>query len=173
MDYTLQTPFPVGQSSLICANAHTIDSEGATISINSYLVSSAYSNSDSVQHWMSNFMHATGHICPFCGYSLKQVFRLIQPIPLLVIDLSSKNLYIDHSIEIGIMNSKKLYSLRGVFYYGMNHFTSRFISHEGTIWFHDGMTTNQKMEKEGMLDSKVDLLFCRDMHACGVIYEAL
>ena len=122
---------------------------------------------------MSNFTHETSHTCPFCGTAVKQVFRLMRPIPLLIIDLSNKSLHIDHRIEIDIINIKQLYSLRGIFYYGGNHFTSRFISHDEIVWFHDGMTTNRKMEKEGKLDSNVNLLLCREMHACAAIYEAL
>ena len=173
MDYTLQTPFTVGQSSLVCANAHAINTPGATITTGSCLVSSAFSNSHSIQHLMSNFGHETSHTCPFCGTAVKQVFRLMRRIPLLIIDLSNKSLHIDHRIEIDIINIKQSYSLRGILYYGGNHFTSRFISYDEIVWFHDGMTTNRKMEKEGKLDSNINLLLRQEMHACAAIYEAL
>ncbi|KAF8220307.1 hypothetical protein L208DRAFT_1334596, partial [Tricholoma matsutake] len=42
-----------------------------------------------------------------------------------------------------------MYRLRGVMYHLEDHFTSRFITESGSVWYHDGMSTGQKMENEG------------------------
>ena len=43
-------------------------------------------------------------------------------------------------------------SLRGVIYGGGFHFTAKFISTSGNVWFHDGMTTRESCVEEGSLD---------------------
>ena len=41
------------------------------------------------------------------------------------------------------------YSLRGIIYYENQHFTSRFVTGTGMIWFHDGMLTGSSLIYEG------------------------
>ena len=46
--------------------------------------------------------------------------------------------------------------LKGIIYYGENHFTSRIISKDGKIWFNDGITTRGKSIEEGHLSTITD-----------------
>jgi hypothetical protein len=41
------------------------------------------------------------------------------------------------------------YNLRGIIYYENQHFTSRFVTGTGMIWFHDGMLTGSSLIYEG------------------------
>ncbi|KAI0825908.1 hypothetical protein BC629DRAFT_1261880, partial [Irpex lacteus] len=41
------------------------------------------------------------------------------------------------------------YRLIGIIYYGGSHFTSRVITNEGSIWYHDGIETGKSCIHEG------------------------
>ena len=43
--------------------------------------------------------------------------------------------------------------LKGIVYYGKNHFTSRIISKDGKIWFNDRISTGGKSIEEGHLST--------------------
>ena len=172
MDYTLQTPEPILQSKLMCENEHIININNHENTRNSCLITTAFSNSLSIQHYISTLAHEENQICPTCNTHMKRVFSVLHAIPLILFDFTGQKINLDHTIEIDIQNSKQQYSLRGILYYGNNHFTSRFISHNTTVWFHDGISTGASMIRDGILNSDIDLLVCRNMHACGALYEA-
>ena len=61
------------------------------------------------------------------------------------------------------------YSLRGVIYYGQHHFTCRFISRRGVVWYHNGIATGSSLVNEGFLSS-VDLSICGTQMASVALY---
>ena len=65
--------------------------------------------------------------------------------------------------------------LRGIVYHGENHFTSRIISPEGNIWFHDGMTTGSTCENDGHLRTTTDRLLykCKEKQLVLAIYAQM
>ncbi|KAJ7929802.1 hypothetical protein B0H13DRAFT_1595936, partial [Mycena leptocephala] len=52
----------------------------------------------------------------------------------------------------------------GIIYGGQNHFTSRFIAKDGSMWFHDGITTGSNCIHEVNIQSLPDKLV---LHQCG------
>jgi hypothetical protein len=48
----------------------------------------------------------------------------------------------------------KSYNLRGVVYYGNNHYTSCIVSENKSVWYHDGIQTGKDMTFEGAVLSK-------------------
>ncbi|KAJ7015742.1 hypothetical protein C8F04DRAFT_985019 [Mycena alexandri] len=54
--------------------------------------------------------------------------------------------------------------LRGIIYAGQAHFTCRYIERDGTMWFHDGITTGRNCLEEVKLQSLPDKLI---LHRCG------
>ena len=75
MDYTLKTPQPILQSSLICKNEHAISNNHSITVNNNYLIPiSTFSHTYSVQHCMDNFEQETNHICLACNSHLKRAF---------------------------------------------------------------------------------------------------
>ncbi|KAJ7015909.1 hypothetical protein C8F04DRAFT_984446, partial [Mycena alexandri] len=46
--------------------------------------------------------------------------------------------------------------LRGIIYAGQAHFTCRYIERDGTMWFHDGITTGRNCLEEVKLQSLPD-----------------
>ena len=61
-----------------------------------------------------------------------------------------------HKIRIKVNNTTTLLYLKGIVYYGENHFTSRIISKDGKIWLNDGITTGGKSIEEGHLSTMTD-----------------
>ncbi|KAF9470612.1 hypothetical protein BDN70DRAFT_774311, partial [Pholiota conissans] len=51
--------------------------------------------------------------------------------------------------------------LCGIIYGGQHHFTSRFIDKSGTIWYHDGMETQNNLLQEMTLTMLSDTAFLR------------
>ena len=61
-----------------------------------------------------------------------------------------------HIIKLKVNNTTTLLYLKGIVYYGDNHFTSRIISKDGRIWFKDGITTRGQSIEEGHLSTMTD-----------------
>jgi hypothetical protein len=61
--------------------------------------------------------------------------------------------------------------LKGLVYYGDFHFTCRIIDESGSIWFHDGMTTEKISIKDGKFGSvsQPNLKECRNKQLCLVV----
>ena len=62
--------------------------------------------------------------------------------------------------------------MRGIVYHGENHFTSRIISPEGNIWFHDGISTGSTCEHDGHLRTTTDraLYKCKGRELVLAVY---
>ena len=174
MDYTLKTPQPILQSSLICKNEHAISNNHSITVNNNYLIPiSTFSHTYSVQHCMDNFEQETNHICLACNSHLKRAFEIIWPIPLIFLEFTNHTIHLHHIIQITIQNQQYQYTLRGIMYYNNNHFTSRFISTDNIIWFHDGLTTGHNMLIDGTTSNNINLTNCKGMQACCAMYEAI
>ena len=90
---------------------------------------------------------------------------------LLAFAVSASTTTVDHSLAVTVeeQTEPKEYSLRGVIYYGSNHFTSYIVTSTGHVWFHDGIATGRSTEYEGMLEDVV-LTVCRSKQPCTLIY---
>ncbi|KAJ6597609.1 hypothetical protein DFH09DRAFT_903839 [Mycena vulgaris] len=53
--------------------------------------------------------------------------------------------------------------LRGIIYGGQGHFTCRYISKNGDVWFNDSMMTGQSCVPQGHLSEFTNAM---DLHAC-------
>ncbi|KAF8802637.1 hypothetical protein BYT27DRAFT_7112064, partial [Phlegmacium glaucopus] len=58
---------------------------------------------------------------------------------------------------------------KGVVYHSQDHFTSRFITETGSIWYHDGLYTGQGMEYEGDVNT-IEFGTCRSCVATCAVY---
>ncbi|KAJ7759746.1 hypothetical protein DFH07DRAFT_689420, partial [Mycena maculata] len=63
--------------------------------------------------------------------------------------------------------------MRGIIYGGQSHFTCRFVSPNGSIWFNDGISTGSECIPDGNIhdtSSVWRLNRCGQKHAVAVIY---
>jgi len=51
-------------------------------------------------------------------------------------------------------NNDYQYILRGIIYFGVDHFTSHIITDQTLIWYHGGMETAADVEYEGTIGNK-------------------
>ena len=80
--------------------------------------------------------------------------RLMSLPPLLVFDFNNQpSINIDHHLAASVDGVNARYDLKGVIYFGNHHFTSRWVSTDGTVWFHDGMVTQPRMIRGSHIDS--------------------
>jgi hypothetical protein len=69
-----------------------------------------------------------------------------------------------------IAETSVTYLLRGVLYYGDNHFTCRIVSEDGMTWFHDGIATGKNVICEGHVNNLHTLASCLGKQASIAIY---
>ncbi|KDQ57393.1 hypothetical protein JAAARDRAFT_130548 [Jaapia argillacea MUCL 33604] len=64
--------------------------------------------------------------------------------------------------------------LRGIVYYGGFHYNVRILRRDGSVWFHDGLTTGINTMYEGQLDtfSEEGLKYKEERYATVLIYSA-
>ncbi len=98
------------------------------------------------------------------------VFQIYPPI--LAFDLADANVKISSSLNINVNESVKHTKLRGIIYYGHNHFISRIITGTNQIRFHDGITTGSQTIYEGLLNQNFDLSVCKEKLPSMAIYAA-
>jgi hypothetical protein len=77
---------------------------------------------------------------------------------------------LDPTFTIFINNTENSYKLCGIIYFGDAHFTACVIYNQNMIWFHDGITTGQKLIYEGLLHDNFPLNQCRSKEAIAAIY---
>ncbi|KAJ7015913.1 hypothetical protein C8F04DRAFT_949883 [Mycena alexandri] len=76
------------------------------------------------------------------------------------------------SLLFDVDGSNVVSRLRGIIYGGEAHFTARYISTHGTVWFHDGISTGSNCMEEGHIDSTdlLSLTRARGKSALTLIY---
>ena len=99
-------------------------------------------------------------------------FQFRQLWPLIVFDLAWKKTEIDPQFVLTVNGVSKQYKLRGIIYFGNNHFTSRIISYTGQTWFHDGITTGQSVIYEGEIQHLKAINTCQGKQASVAIYTS-
>ena len=102
---------------------------------------------------------------------LKYTFEKIPDF--LVFDFEGLNdLEISKSFLLSKDGIQYLFKLKGVIYFSQNHFTSRVITQNGQIWFHDGITLQHSMRYEGLLNMELcpNIFYSNDGNAVLAIY---
>jgi hypothetical protein len=118
-----------------------------------YIFNIEKSKASSTQKWLDNLEVPCRQKCNECYYKLThQIFYKEAP-EILVLEYPHTNIKSSHKIKIEIQDESKVLSLRGIIYHGNNHFCSRIISVDGTVWYNDGMTTGNNSIENGHLST--------------------
>ena len=82
---------------------------------------------------------------------------------ILAFGIESSDIKVSSKIKYVNGDQRTVLKLRGLIYFGDIHFTSRIISDDGTIWYHDVMVTGGTTVLDGRLDEMTPkaLLTCR------------
>lgn len=98
---------------------------------------------------------------PYLPFTTKKTLKPPISIPFDCFEFPAENTEINPNLIIPVNGEQREYILKGITYFGQNHFTSRIISDENVVWYHDGMTTGPTMEHQGPLHSIPDLTICK------------
>ena len=122
----------------------------------------------------SSFENSLSSMCHICNAHQIQKSTLICLPPLLAFDLSScHGIDIDHHLELTANNMSAAYSLQGIIYYGHHHFTCRFVSQHGMVWYHCSIQTGTSLTNKGPLQLLGDLLRKGALKVTAVLYPKL
>jgi hypothetical protein len=90
-------------------------------------------------------------------------------------DVSANIHVVNSELNLLVDNDNFRYMLRGIIYYGLNHFTARIITAAGQVWFHDGITTGSSLEYDGTILTMLpqNLMHCRSKAAAVAIYSVV
>ncbi|KAF9455682.1 hypothetical protein BDZ94DRAFT_1179487 [Collybia nuda] len=110
-----------------------------------------------ISSWFDKaFYYETRDKCPTCSDTRLWETSIVHSVPSLLyltID-DSRLLFNVESVEVTM-------SLHGIIYGGSEHFTSRWISSSGDVWYHDGIQTKRKMISEGKIENT-------ELNICGI-----
>ena len=151
----------------MCKNNHITQ---ARTPDNTCLISAGNTIYTSVSEWMSSMIEDTNKTCITCSEQLTLHHEFTFPLPFIALDFTGRIIQLDPTFTIFINNTEASYNLCGIIYFGDAHFTARVICNKNMIWFHDGITTGQKLEYEGLLHNDFQLNDCRNKEAIAAIY---
>ena len=169
MQYLLTTAGTTIESYLECSQHHNAEHALQAVS-NCYVVSAGTTSPVSISQWMADWKEPTQHQCTTCGRQMNMMFQFHQPWHLIAFDFAWQRTEIDPELLVHVNGDNVLYKLRGIIYFGENHFTSRIISEMGQTWFHDGITTGQSVIYEGDVQDVRALNMCQGKQASMAVY---
>ena len=147
IEHFFKTSDPVMISDLMCPNGHVVDRRRSPTSSCEVIVFAQPGTS--LQHCIDNFAHSTASKCLTCDTCLLRTTSFVQSPPVIIFDLGACVPSLSPVLWISCGETRVCYNLRGIIYYKDQHFTSRFVTGTGMIWFHDGMLTGSSLIYEG------------------------
>ncbi|KAJ7441885.1 hypothetical protein FB451DRAFT_1057983 [Mycena latifolia] len=106
--------------------------------------------------WLKQHLKHSLRRCPMCAIQGRRVRLVVssqlREVPdLLFIAVDTGNIFFSQRLQLECNGHLTSLHLRGIIYGGQAHFTARFISSVGRVWFHDGMTTGRSCIDEGLI----------------------
>ena len=99
-----------------------------------------YTSSRSTSHTFNTFEKRSVNECPQCQSALKSRFHYMHFPGILLFDHSAYTIKLSKYVKFTSAGDVRTrYHLRGLLFFGNFHFTSRIISAEGDVWYHDGV----------------------------------
>lgn len=152
-----------------CMNGHPVDPR-LDSNRNCQLIPPPEASDGPLQAYFDNFCVVSSASCSTCGSQLHRQFEFLSSPPILALDVSRCGLLLDHLLLVRIGDRQAAYKLRGVIYHGDNHFSARFITSGGHVWFHDGILTGRVMRFEGALADTLQLSHYEGKIAVSALY---
>ena len=109
--------------------------------------------------------------CTDCNGEMDRIMCFNVVPKMLVFSVQDESVIVSKKISFRDGDTRAVFSLKGVIYFGDFHFTAR-VCAEGSVWFHDGMTTGRGCTYEKKLAEFADseLSTCRGKCLTLVIY---
>jgi hypothetical protein len=166
----LRTESTIAFSQLICTQCQYKEPE-----MNDgleYVLYTDRNSTGSTSRWVQTLHHHQQQRCPECLAEMHQPIFYNEPPCLLVLEYGQADMRTSHRLKIKTDEDNVELHLRGIAYHGSFHFTSRFISEKGDIWYHDGRRTGSTCIYDGDLTNArdSDLRRCRKRDLVLAVY---
>ena len=138
-----------------------------------YVLHADNSTKNSTNTWVNGLSQITYRRCPDCNHSMKQVIFYNEIPNIVILEYPMKNIQTSHTLDLITEKGEiKILNLRGIVYHGGYHFTSRIVSSEKKIWYHDGINTGKVCLKDGLLGNTSEdrLRVCRGRDLVLAVY---
>jgi len=137
-----------------------------------YVVHADGITTNSTMEWVNSMCLKTRRACPQCRSTMNQIFFYKDVPSVLVLEYPFQNIVTSHRLEFRSDTRMNTLVLRGIVYHGDNHFTSRIVSLDNQVWYHDGMTTGRLCASDGLLNDLCDndLRMCREKNLVLAVY---
>ena len=166
-----RTVEPVASSQLVCSQCNH---EGMQLDdlLGYVLHASRSSNIHSTSNWLTVLNRRTQANCPECLSGMTQPIQYNSLPKILIFEYPDCNIRTSHMVQCTTGGQTVTLYLRGIVYHGEHHFTSRIITQEGNIWYHDGIGTGKICQNDGTLNATSDaqLKQCRNRSLVLAIY---
>ena len=134
-------------------------------------------NNDLTQHstakWLQTLELETYQECPHCLSDMKHPIVYHTAPKILIFEYPDMNIRTSPTVTVTTTDGNRVVlNLRGIVYCGGFHFTSRIITKDKEVWYHDGRVTGQTCTYEGLLDFMTDigLRHCQSRNLVLAIY---
>jgi len=123
----------------------------------SYVLHADHSVKHSTNNWINTMSVPTSSRCLECNHKMKQ-FIFYNAIPhIVILKYPMQKIKTSHSLKLFTNNSEtETLKLKGIVYHGGYHFTSRIVTADQQVWYHDGITTGQTCIQDGILANITD-----------------
>ncbi|KDR77395.1 hypothetical protein GALMADRAFT_65922 [Galerina marginata CBS 339.88] len=121
-----------------------LDQLGYIFDIGNYKVSST-------EKWSRKLKEPSTERCNECFSKLGYELQYKEKPKLVILEYPFSNIETSHTLKLNINGQINILSLRGIVYHGENHFSSKIISSEGKVWYHDGIETGKISIEDGNL----------------------
>ncbi|KAJ7933431.1 hypothetical protein B0H13DRAFT_1856207 [Mycena leptocephala] len=131
-----------------------------------------------LQDWMSRYLQKGRHRCPTCS-TRDAVIKLrmnttLRDVPsILLLDITHEKILFDNELTFMLSGTPVSLKMRGMIYGGQGHFTCRVVGKDGSMFFHDGITTGRNCIPEVNVRTVQDKLLlqkCGEKTVVCVIY---
>ena len=156
MDRLLVSEEPVLRSVHRCRDNHMVDTDECfSRSCEIVMMGASALTGRSIQEYMGDLSTALSVTCTECSNELVRSFSFTSHPPLLCIELWERPRLLDSVLHIDAGGSCQRYKLCGVVYFSGEHFTSRVITGNGMVWFHDGLFTDRLLVYESQYTTSI------------------
>jgi hypothetical protein len=149
-----------------------------------YTIRSNYDSNDYVFHlsesfatspsaYIHNKLTYTAYLsCQRCSGLATKKLQFNTPPDILAFNFSIHNVCIEKVLKLIVGNVEYTFNIKGIIYIGRFHFTSRIITTNKFVWYHDSRETGSHCISNGHLnDWNTDSLrICRERNATAIIY---
>ncbi|KDR64842.1 hypothetical protein GALMADRAFT_82610, partial [Galerina marginata CBS 339.88] len=166
----MKSDFNNALSQIFCANCDFIHAEYSDQL--GFIFDLSSRKATSTQKWISTLDQPCVEKCPECSEIFTHQIDYTEAPKILVLEYPLTNIKSSHQIKIKVGNEVTCLQLKGIVYHGQNHFTSRFIDSDRTIWYNDGIETGKNFIEDGHLSTIADkdLRNCKDQNLVLAVY---